>query len=319
MDQQQQQVDSAKDMPLSVAFIRVFSVLMLLIGIAEFIVSGILMDKSSGEDIGGIYFAVTAVCSGFWGLYMVEGIQQFNLLTLFLFINFICSIVAVVYAGIAIYVVDRIKACAEFDPDGSQQPRCSDEAVSSFGNFTCSGNSDYFTEAAQCATRYVLKGTKSNENCGCTYIDGGTHCKEFGGFNDCEEMQNVLPSLAMGTYVLGYMCLSLSFVLIVCSCTASCFHKKKRGLFGLTAEELQQGGQSSNGRSLSFFAAPASGFRAATQGSPARGMRVMPVQQREMQQIPVQAAATVVNNGNSTPFAKVSTDTVASRDAERVR
>lgn len=186
---EQQAVDSSKDMPLSVAFIRVFSILMFLIGVAEFIVSGILMDASGGEDIGGIYFAVTAVCSGFWGLYMVEGIQQFNLLTLFLFINFICSIVGVVYAGIAIYVVDRIKACAEFDPDGSQQPRCSDDTVSSYGNFTCSGNEDFYIKAAQCATRYVNAGTVSSNNCGCAYVDGGTHCKEFGGFDNCSEMQ----------------------------------------------------------------------------------------------------------------------------------
>jgi hypothetical protein len=240
--------DEAKDMPLSVAFIRVFSVLMVLIGVAEFIISGMLMDASSSDNIGGIYFAVTAVCAGFWGLCMIEGVRQFNMLTLLLFINCICAVVGVVYAGIAIYVVDRIEACSEFDPDGTRSPRCTDQIHGTYSNFTCSGNKDYFVEAAQCGTRYIYNGANTKNDCGCVYVDGGTHCKEFSGYANCDDMQEILPPLSMGSYVLGYMCLSLSVFLMVCSCTASCFHTKKRGLMSISAEELRQGPGDGRGR-----------------------------------------------------------------------
>jgi hypothetical protein len=240
--------DDAKDMPLSVAFIRVFSVLMVLIGVAEFIISGMLMDASSLDNIGGIYFAVTAVCAGFWGLCMVEGVRQFNMLTLLLFINCICAVVGVVYAGIAIYVVDRIEACSEFDPSGNRSPRCTDQEVGTYSNFTCSGNEEYFLDAAKCGTRFIYGGADTKNDCGCVYVDGGTHCKEFSGYTNCEDMQEILPPLSMGSYVLGYMCLSLSVFLMVCSCTASCTHTKKRGLMSISAEELRQGPGDGRGR-----------------------------------------------------------------------
>jgi hypothetical protein len=231
--------DEAKEMPLSVALIRVLSVLMILIGFAQFIISGILLGESSGQNVGGIYFAVTAVCAGFWGICMVEGVRQFNMLSLFLFMNLVCAIVAVVYAGIDSYVVKRIEACAVFDPDGGETPRCSEQEPSTYSNFTCSGNDDYYIDAAKCGTRFVAK-AGSNNDCACVYLDGGTHCKEFAGYDSCAKMQEVLPQLSLGTYALGYACLSLSIFLMICSCVAACFHSKRRGLMSVSAEELRQ-------------------------------------------------------------------------------
>lgn len=233
--------DHAKDMPLSVAFIRVFSVLMVLIGAAEFIISCLLIDVSSSHNIGGIYFAVTALCCGFWGICMVEGVRQFNMLSLFLVMNVICAIVGVLYAGIALYVVDRIEACAEFDPSGNEMPRCTDQVNGSYSNFTCSGNEEYYLDAAKCGTKLIYSGSSTSKDCGCVYIDGSTHCKEFAGYDNCSEMQDILPPLSMGSYVLGYMCLSLSVFLLICSCTAACFHSKRRGLMSLSTVELRRG------------------------------------------------------------------------------
>ena len=233
--------DNGKEMPLSVAFIRVFSVLMVLIGAAEFIISCILIDASNSNNFGGIYFAVTALCSGFWGLFMIEGVRQFNMLSLFLFINVICAIVGVLYAGIALYVVDRIEACSEFDPSGNEMPRCTDQINGSYSNFTCSGNEAYFLDAAKCGTRFINSGSSTSKDCGCVYVDSSTHCKEFVGYDNCSDMQDILPPLSMGSYVLGYMCLSLSVFLLVCSCTAACYHSKRRGLMSLSTVELRRG------------------------------------------------------------------------------
>lgn len=244
-------------MPLSVAFIRVFSVVMALIGVAELIISCIVLGASTGHNVGGIYFAATALFAGFWGLCMVEGVRQFNMLSLFLFMNIVCAIVGVVYAGIDSYVVDKIQACSEFDPAGHQMPRCSPEE-GSYSNFTCSGNTNYYTEAAKCGTRFVHESGSSGKDCGCVYLDGGTHCKEFTGYENCDKMQELLPALSLGSYALGYACLSLSVFLLICSCTASCFHSQRRGLMSVTAEELREcdpGRQQQRGGILKGFRA----------------------------------------------------------------
>ncbi len=245
-------VDPEKEMPLAVAFIRVFSVLMCLLGVAEFIVSGILLDESNEEDIGGIYFAVTAVCSGAWGLFMIEGVQQFNVLTALLFLNLIAAIVGVVYASSPIYVLERVKACAALDLSGFEQPRC--ESGGSYGNYTCTGTASYFTEAAKCAAKYEADGKNVANSCGCVYLDGENHCWEFAGFDDCEAMQDTVASLSLGTYVLGYMCLSLSILLLISSVTASCMHKQRRGVRGLTNDELRRGDHAARARG--FFSSP---------------------------------------------------------------
>jgi hypothetical protein len=237
------QIDKALDMPLSVALIRLFSILMIFIGVAEFIVSGMLLDESRGENIGGIYYAATALVSGLWGLFMNEGQIQFNMLSLFLFSNLICSIVSIVYAGTALYIVQRISACAEFDPEELSQPRCEEKgqsgSISSFANFTCSGEEQFFVKAAQCATRYINNGVDPDYNCACTYRDGGQHCRNFPGYESCSRMEEILPTLSQGTYVLGYSSIALTFILLFCSCISSCTHVKKRGIFNLTAEEMQ--------------------------------------------------------------------------------
>lgn len=275
---EQTQLDPAKEMPLAVAFIRVFSVLMFLIGVAEFIISGVQLDASNQEDIGGIYFAVTAVCSGVWGLVMVEGIQQFNVLSLLLFLNLIAAIIGVVYASIPIFIIERIKACAVFDPAGQDEPRCQ-ATPSTYDNFTCTGNADYFIDAAQCGTKYQEDSTSVKNSCGCVYVDGGTHCKEFAGYEDCDEMQDTVAALSMGTYILGYMCLSLSFLLLVSSVSATCTYKKRRGVMGLTDEELRRGeyhNSNQGGGIGGFFASP----------SRAGGPRVTPA-------VPLQQMATM--------------------------
>ena len=229
---------SDDEMPLSVAFIRVFSVLMLLLGTAEFIISGIQMDASSSLDIGGIYFAVTSFCSGMWGLCMVEGVQQFNMLTLFLFSNIVCSLVAVIISSITQDVVDRIEACAEFDASGQREPRCTDQETGSYSNFTCMGNEAYYLDAAKCAARFIDSGASTAHDCSCVYVEGGTHCREFAGYSDCSDVQDMLPALSLGTYVLAYMCMGLSVFLLFCSCYAACTHTKRRGLMSVTAHEL---------------------------------------------------------------------------------
>lgn len=276
-----EQTDPAKEMPLSVAFIRVFSVVLILIGIAEFIVSGIQMEASNNEDIGGIYFAATAVCGGSWGLFMIEGVQQFNVLSLLLFANLVASIVGVVYASVPIYIIKRIKACAAYDLSGSNEPRCED-GFGSYSNFTCSGNSDFFIEAAQCSTTYQNDGKNVKDSCGCVYTDGGTHCKEFAGYSDCDEMQDSVAALSMGTYVLGYMCLSLSFLLLVSSCTASCMHKKRRGVFGSSEGEPHRANRGQGqAQGQGFFSS----------SSPSRGQRVSPgTGPGQIRMVPVQAS-----------------------------
>mmetsp|Transcript_32833 Transcript_32833/g.55371 ORF Transcript_32833/g.55371 Transcript_32833/m.55371 type:complete len:282 (+) Transcript_32833:267-1112(+) len=241
--------DDSDEMPLAVALVRVLSVAILLLGLSQSVMSGIVLYTSGGENILGIYFAATSTICGMWGIYLAEGHAQFNLLVLFLIINLVCAIVGIVYASISIYVLNRVEACADFDPLGSTLPRCQATAinattgavysnVTSFGNFTCTGEADYFVLAAQCETRYIVEegASEGGDRCGCVYRDNGSHCKEFPGYGSCDTMLDTLPDIAYGTYILGYFCFGLTFILLIAACTASCQHVNKRSFFaGMTS------------------------------------------------------------------------------------
>eukprot|EP00286_Rhodomonas_abbreviata_P009013 CAMPEP_0181316434 /NCGR_PEP_ID=MMETSP1101-20121128/15891_1 /TAXON_ID=46948 /ORGANISM="Rhodomonas abbreviata, Strain Caron Lab Isolate" /LENGTH=374 /DNA_ID=CAMNT_0023423677 /DNA_START=372 /DNA_END=1496 /DNA_ORIENTATION=+ len=292
-------------MPLSVALVRVLSLVMLLLGLCQSTLSLLAILDTGGADYLGVYFAATSVLSGLWGILLSESHAQFNLLGTLLLVNLVSCLVGVVYASIHLYVLGRVQACAQLDVNEALLLLFSNTSASSFttstpisaisasssqyplaaaafdasrcvslllanstngsfssavavagafaANFSCTGQESFFHDAAECENDFLLTGTSSassgdNNHCGCVYTDGDRrHCKEFPGYASCSVMLDNLPAQAMGTYVLGYMGLSLSCVLLVCACTASCHHFNKHRFFGLSLAELRSGSGSGSG------------------------------------------------------------------------
>ena len=119
-------------------------VIFLLFGIAEFIVSILLMLESEGYYLGGIYLGGLAIIVSFMGL-LIESNGYWLCNSILMTVT---SIASAALQGFAWNDVYYLEACAIY----SQKAQTS--CTSFPNNYDCFGNSDYFDLAQVCAVDY---------------------------------------------------------------------------------------------------------------------------------------------------------------------
>ncbi len=184
------------------------SIFLLAAGIAELIAGAIVISDSSGYYIGGVYVGIIAIITASRGLavYTRSHLIAFGALL-------VCTIIVAII-GTAIQAsnynfVSTLEACSSHSSTQSQS--CSIV----YAYYTCTGNSDYYTEAEACAATYYVDNGATNNQCSCVTSDDAGTCYSYTNISDCSKLVTVLSSALQASYAFDLICLFISLIILI--------------------------------------------------------------------------------------------------------
>ncbi len=180
-------------------YIQGLSFIVLLFSFAELVASSLVIHNSSGYYIGGIYVAII----GF--LYSVFMSGPNSLLTqndigwklVITWIDWIICLIGMSITAAEYNFVKSLEACATYSSSLSNS--C---ATGAMIHATCSGNSDYYPEAALCEASYVTDndGDVGDDECSCvtssyelTNNDDDSGCYSYDHMGSCSDFLDNTP------------------------------------------------------------------------------------------------------------------------------
>lgn len=170
-----------------------------IIGIAEFISSTLLLVDSNRYFLGGIYLSGLSVVFGCCGFLLEQDTYWMSLISIVL----ICAIIASVLQGIDFGTLNQLQACAVYDPSHSSTS-CSSTA----SYYDCSGDENYYAQAKTCAVSY--HGGSDSNACNC--FTKSSDCISFPGINTCDSLLTEIPQTLLASLLFSIFLATISLV-----------------------------------------------------------------------------------------------------------
>lgn len=155
------------------------AILVLFLGIAEFIPSVIVTVRSHNLVCGGLYLGCIALVIGPMMFVKTYPFVWTSMTWILLF----TSLVATILQGISYSEFYNLKACAHYTAPNDFSSSCSPNG-DVYTLYKCYGDSSYFNKAESCAT---VNHGGTQTHCICA-IDGENNCQLFKSFTDCNQL-----------------------------------------------------------------------------------------------------------------------------------
>lgn len=195
--------------------IIVLSAALLIAGFAELVSGAMVTSDTGGYYIGGVYVGIFAMITGVRGCILKSGDSSLIGLLGFASISAIVGIIGAALQSAIYSFLLTIDACAT-----SVSTASSSCGQPSDVDYTCSGDSTYYTAALGCAVRYSASYGKGTNQCSCVVVDDSSNtatCYNYNHYDNCSTLVGSAQQQVQVSYAFAVICLLLSVGIIITS------------------------------------------------------------------------------------------------------
>jgi hypothetical protein len=157
-----------------------FTPLLLLLGIAEGVVSIMCIGNGYGYFAGAIYTAFLCILTAIFSIFIRSRLSVV-IYHVFISLTFLLAALGAVLSVMNFLFVGKIKACAS--TNGPTISSCGFNSP-----FECYGDSSYFLQAANCEGSYDNSHKAETDHCSCVIQGASSQCYYYSSFNNCNHL-----------------------------------------------------------------------------------------------------------------------------------